>query len=127
MPLAKSPKPFTKPMKAQIGRFKEKALDILMSIGAEETEHSNRFILVTYAGDLDVQINQDWLCCQFRDVESARDIVGGERLNAQTGRWDWKGPRALDSFQMAIEKYMDLPGKRVCRVPQGNTLSPHPF
>jgi hypothetical protein len=107
---------------AKVRQFKEQAYGILGKLEAEDTEHSNRFILPTMAGDLDILVNADWLCCQFRDVDLASKLLKGTRLDMETGRWDWRGSTALESFQAAVERIMDLPGKRVCLVP--NTARP---
>lgn len=76
---------------AKIGKFKDQAYEILAKLDAEDTENSNHFILVAMAGDLDVLVNGDWLCCQFRDIERAQKLLKGTRLDRTTGRWDWRG------------------------------------
>lgn len=95
-------------VKRQIGTFKQKAYDLLMEIGAQETECSNVYLLETLYGDLNVKINEDWLQCVFAEPKRAPDqIQRSERFHPHNGKWIWSGQDCLFMFKNAVTRLME--------------------
>lgn len=93
----------------QIETFKQQAFDVLMELGAKETEDSNVFLLDTRCGDLRIKIQTDWLQCHFVEPKRAAEAVRGERFHAESGKWLWAGRDCLSMFKNAVSRILDEP------------------
>lgn len=70
--------------------------------------------VLTKAGDLLVSISDDCcVCTRFEDVEAAKKLGLGDRLNPHSGKWNWMGGSDhegdlldLAYFQQALRKIL---------------------
>lgn len=55
-------------------------------------ESSYPYTIITKAGPLKVSLGDDCcVCTRFEDVEAAKALDLGDRLNPHSGKWNWMG------------------------------------
>lgn len=91
------------------------ATRIVVGLGGRINPSSDTYNLQidTKAGDLLVSIDSDccYICTRFEDVEAAKELGLGNRLNEFSGKWNWMGGMDhqgdmldLAYFQQALRK-----------------------
>ena len=69
--------------------FQEACTAMLVSLGATPGDRCYPWRLMTLAGVLHLRPLEDWLACRFQDVQAAKQVVGRDRLNRYSGKWNW--------------------------------------
>lgn len=101
--------------KKEIAVYNAAATKIVVALGGSimPSDSSYNLQIPTKAGDLLVSIDSDccYICTRFEDVEAAKELGLGERLNEFSGKWNWMGGMDhqgdmldLAYFQQALRK-----------------------
>lgn len=94
--------------------YRNTALKILTDFGAVYMPEQDvyRYSVMTKAGVLLVSVGDDFcVCTKFTDIESAKTLGLGDRLNPHSGKWNWMGGTDhngdmydLAQFQQALRR-----------------------
>lgn len=80
--------------KAETNTYHMTALAVLRVHNAEATPQGSSYDykVNTAAGELLIQVGDDGcVCTRFTDVEKAKNLNLGDRLNPYSGKWNWMG------------------------------------
>lgn len=79
--------------KKEVATYREFATSVVENAGAVATDNdSYGYTLQTKAGPLLISIGDDCcVCTRFEDVEKAKTLGLGDRLNPHSGKWNWMG------------------------------------
>lgn len=99
---------------AEILAYREAACTAIERLGGQIILGFDYYthIVPTKAGELLVSVGDDCcICCRFKEVDSAKTLNLGDRLNIHSGKWNWMGGTDhqgdmldLAYFQQALRK-----------------------
>lgn len=80
--------------KAEVNAYHMTALAVLRVHNAESADKDSAYehTVKTTAGELRVSIGDDCcICTRFTDLDKAKKLGLGDRLNPYSGKWNWMG------------------------------------
>lgn len=102
--------------KQEVAAYRNQATKIVVGLGGRIMPSDSAYNLKidTKAGQLLISIGDDCcVCTRFEDVEAAKALTLGDRLNEHSGKWNWMGGGNhegdlldLAYFQQALRKIL---------------------